>query len=182
MAEHVSLLSEEGAKSGRPLGSRCHHYPHFCWFVPLVIFWFNIIIILKNWYLVPTSGFNQSLFLGQYYFAWNNYSEAIKCLAAIPKYRIQATEIAKSEGKVKSGLSLSKGDIKKIFQNGPLNSWDIMPGRLKRDKKAERGMSRDEIKEAEEQVRIIYFKALFLANTATISTQGLCWHLARSFR
>merc|ERR1712012_217839 len=48
--------------------------------------------------------------------------EAIKCLAAIPKYRIQATEIAKSEG------------------------------RLKRDKKAERGMSRDEIKEAEEQV------------------------------
>ena len=45
-----------------------------------------------------------------------------------------------------------------------------MPGRLKRDKKAERGMSRDEIKEAEEQVRIIYFKALFLANTATIST------------
>ena len=42
-------------------------------------------------------------------------------------------------------------------------------------------MSRDEIKEAEEQVRIIYFKALFLANTATISTQGLCWHLARSF-
>ena len=57
-----------------------------------------------------------------------------------------------------------------------------MPGRLKRDKKAERGMSRDEIKEAEEQVRIIYFKALFLANTATISTQGLCWHLARSFQ
>jgi len=59
---------------------------------------------------------------GQYYFAWNNYSEAIKCLAAIPKYRIQATEIAKSEG------------------------------RLKRDKKAERGMSREEVKEAEEQV------------------------------
>ena len=39
-----------------------------------------------------------SHFSGQYYFAWNNYSEAIKCLAAIPKYRIQATEIAKSEG------------------------------------------------------------------------------------
>ena len=57
-----------------------------------------------------------------------------------------------------------------------------MPGRLKRDKKAERGMSRDEIKEAEEQVRIIYFKALFLANIATISTQGLCWHLARAFQ
>ena len=95
--EHVSLLSEEGAKSGRALGSRCHHYPHFCWFVPLAIFWFNIIIILK---IDTLSGFNQSLFLGQYYFAWNNYSEAIKCLAAIPKYRIQATEIAKAEGKV----------------------------------------------------------------------------------
>ena len=26
---------------------------------------------------------------GQYYFAWTNYNEAIKCLAAIPKYRIQ---------------------------------------------------------------------------------------------
>ena len=45
-----------------------------------------------------------------------------------------------------------------------------MPGRLKRDKKAERGMSRDEIKEAEEQVRIINFKALFLANTANPRT------------
>ena len=119
MAEHVSLLSEEGAEGGRALGARCHHYPHFCWFVPLAIFWFNIIIILK---IDTLSGFNQSLFLGQYYFAWNNYSEAIKCLAAIPKYRIQATEIAKSEGKVKSGLSESEGDIKKLFQNGPLNS------------------------------------------------------------
>ena len=28
---------------------------------------------------------------GQYYFAWTNYNEAIKCLAAIPKYRIQVT-------------------------------------------------------------------------------------------
>ena len=73
--------------------------------MPLAIFWFNIIIILK---IDTLSGFNQSLFLGQYYFAWNNYSEAIKCLAAIPKYRIQATEIAKSEGKVKSGLSESR--------------------------------------------------------------------------
>ena len=27
--------------------------------------------------------------LGQYYSAWSNYNEAIKCLAAIPKYRIQ---------------------------------------------------------------------------------------------
>lgn len=47
MAEHVSLLSEEGAEGGRALGSRCHHYPHFCWFVPLVIFWFNIVLIIK---------------------------------------------------------------------------------------------------------------------------------------
>lgn len=59
---------------------------------------------------------------GQYYFAWNNYNEAIKCLAAIPKYRIQATEIAKADGL------------------------------LKRDKKAERGRSREEVKEAEETV------------------------------
>lgn len=59
---------------------------------------------------------------GQYYFAWNNYSEAIKCLSAIPKYRIQATEIAKSDGL------------------------------LKKDKKADRGRSREEIKEEEEAV------------------------------
>lgn len=59
---------------------------------------------------------------GQYYFAWNNYSEAIKCLSAIPKYRIQATEIAKSDGL------------------------------LKKDKKADRGRSREEVKEAEETV------------------------------
>jgi len=59
---------------------------------------------------------------GQYYFAWTNYSEAIKCLSAIPKYRIQATEIAKSDGL------------------------------LKKDKKADRGRSREEVKEAEEAV------------------------------
>jgi len=59
---------------------------------------------------------------GQYYFAWNNYNEAIKCLSAIPKYRIQATEIAKSDGL------------------------------LKKDKKADRGRSREEVKEAEEAV------------------------------
>lgn len=59
---------------------------------------------------------------GQYYFAWNNYNEAIKCLSAIPKYRIQATEIAKSDGL------------------------------LKKDKKADRGRSREEVKEEEEAV------------------------------
>ena len=82
---------------------------------------------------------------GQYYFAWNNYSEAIKCLAAIPKYRIQATEIAKSEGEQSQYFWY---DIKKS-------------GRLKRDKKAERGMSREEVKEAEEQV-VRFFPSRFL--------------------
>merc|ERR1711902_398535 len=33
----------------------------------------------------------------QYYFGWTNYNEAIK----IPKYKIQAMEIAKSEGLLK---------------------------------------------------------------------------------
>ena len=59
---------------------------------------------------------------GQYYFGWNNYNEAIKCLSQIPKYRIQATEIAKSEGM------------------------------LKKDKKADRGKSRETLKEEEETV------------------------------
>jgi len=59
---------------------------------------------------------------GQYYFAWTNYNEAIKCLAAIPKYRIQATEIAKGEGL------------------------------LKKDKKADKWKSKEEIREEEENV------------------------------
>lgn len=59
---------------------------------------------------------------GQYYFAWTNYSEAIKCLSMIPKYRIQATQIAKEDGL------------------------------LKRDKKADRFKSKEEIKEEEEAV------------------------------
>jgi len=60
--------------------------------------------------------------LGQYFFALTNYNEAIKCLAAIPKYRIQATEIAKAEGL------------------------------LKKDKKVDRGKSKEELKEEEENV------------------------------
>jgi len=59
---------------------------------------------------------------GQYYFAWTNYSEAIKCLSAIPKYRIQATELAKSEGL------------------------------LRKDKKADRGKSKEELREEEENI------------------------------
>jgi len=59
---------------------------------------------------------------GQYYFAWTNYNEAIKCLAAIPKYRIQATEIAKTDGL------------------------------LKKDKKADRGKSKEEVREEEENI------------------------------
>ncbi len=34
----------------------------------------------------------------QYYSAWTNYEEAIKYFASVPKYRIQATEIAKEDG------------------------------------------------------------------------------------
>ena len=58
----------------------------------------------------------------QYYFGWTNYNEAIKCLSQIPKYKIQAMEIAKSEGL------------------------------LKKDKKADRGKSKDILKEEEENV------------------------------
>jgi len=59
---------------------------------------------------------------GQYYFGWNNYNEAIKSLSQVPKYRIQATEIAKGEGL------------------------------LKKDKKADRGKSKEELREEEENV------------------------------
>merc|ERR1719245_2665942 len=59
---------------------------------------------------------------GQYYFGWNNYNEAIKSLSQVPKYRIQATEIAKGEGL------------------------------LKKDKKADRGKSKEALKEEEDNV------------------------------
>jgi DnaJ family protein C protein 25 len=58
----------------------------------------------------------------QYYFSWSNYNEAIKYFASIPKYRIQANEIAKADGLVK------------------------------KDKKSDRGKSKEEIKEEEENV------------------------------
>ena len=58
----------------------------------------------------------------QYYFGWTNYNEAIKCLSQIPKYKIQAMEIAKSEGL------------------------------LKKDKKADRGKSKDTLKEEEDNI------------------------------
>ena len=37
----------------------------------------------------------------QYYSAWSNYEDAIKYLAQVPKYRMQATQIAKDEGMLK---------------------------------------------------------------------------------
>eukprot|EP00095_Tigriopus_kingsejongensis_P002598 maker-scaffold632_size121914-snap-gene-0.23 protein:Tk02598 transcript:maker-scaffold632_size121914-snap-gene-0.23-mRNA-1 annotation:"homolog dnj-2 precursor" len=58
----------------------------------------------------------------QYYSAWSNYEDAIKYLVTVPKYRIQATEIAKEDGL------------------------------LKRDKKVDRGKSKEEIKDEEERV------------------------------
>jgi len=58
----------------------------------------------------------------QYYSAWSNYEEAIKYLVNVPKYRIKATEIAKEDGL------------------------------LKRDKKSERGKSKEEIKLEEEKI------------------------------
>ena len=58
----------------------------------------------------------------QYYSAWSNYEEAIKYLVTVPKYRIQATEIAKNDGM------------------------------LKRDKKLDRGKTKEQIKEEDEKV------------------------------
>ena len=58
----------------------------------------------------------------QYYSAWTNYEDAIKYLATVPKYRMQATQIAKDEGM------------------------------LKMDKKANKGKSKEQIKEEEEKI------------------------------
>lgn len=48
----------------------------------------------------------------QYYSAWSNYDEAIKYLLTVPKYRIQAAEIAKSDGMLKKDKKSDKGKTK----------------------------------------------------------------------
>lgn len=53
---------------------------------------------------------------GQYYFGWTNYNEAIKCLSQVPKYRIQALEIAKSEGLLKKEKKTDRGKSKDILK------------------------------------------------------------------
>lgn len=58
----------------------------------------------------------------QYYSSWTNYEEAMKYLVGMPKYRIKAMEIAKEDGL------------------------------LKRDKKSDRGKSKEQIKEEDERV------------------------------
>lgn len=58
----------------------------------------------------------------QYYSSWTNYEDAIKYIMTVPKYRLKATEIAKEDGL------------------------------LKNDKKANRGKTKEQIKEEEESV------------------------------
>lgn len=48
----------------------------------------------------------------QYYASWNNYEEAIKYLLTVPKYRIQATEIAKEDGLLVKDKKAQKGKTK----------------------------------------------------------------------
>ena len=58
----------------------------------------------------------------QYYSSWTNYEDAIKYIMTVPKYRIKATEIAKEDGL------------------------------LKVDKKANRGKTKEQIKEQDESI------------------------------
>ena len=60
----------------------------------------------------------------QYYSSWTNYEDAIKYIMTVPKYRIKATEIAKEDGLLKAAT----------------------------DKKANRGKTKEQIKEQEESV------------------------------
>lgn len=48
----------------------------------------------------------------QYYSAWTNYDDAIKYLMTVPKYRIQATQIAKEEGLLNDNKKANKGKTK----------------------------------------------------------------------
>lgn len=57
----------------------------------------------------------------QYWSAWNNYNSAINYLVTVPKYRIRATEIAKSQGlldtKKKKDRHKTKEEIREEEEN-----------------------------------------------------------------
>ncbi len=85
----------------------------------------------------------------QYYSAWSNYEEAIKYFVSVPKYRIQATTIAKEEGL------------------------------LLRDKKADRGKSKEQIKEEDEKV--IRKVRTFLAKLSKIKSMCFVHFVSQNF-
>ena len=57
----------------------------------------------------------------QYYSAWTNYEDAIKYLSTVPKYRMQATQIAKDEGIIKADKKANKGKSKEQIKG----TWPI---------------------------------------------------------
>merc|ERR1712088_800529 len=75
----------------------------------------------------------------QYYSAWANYDEAIKYLMNVPKYRIQATQIAKEEGLLNDNKKANKGKSKdqikeeeeKVIRQIVENKMDIRGGYAK---------------------------------------------------
>ena len=75
----------------------------------------------------------------QYYSSWTNYEDAIKYIMTVPKYRIKATEIAKEDGLLKAAT----------------------------DKKANRGKTKEQIKEQEESV---------LRKVSFCDAQWLLWY------
>ena len=76
---------------------------------------------------------------GQYYFGWTNYNEAIKCLSQVPKYRIQ----------VRDSSTPSHGYLYSLLQATEIAKGE---GLWKKDKKADRGKSKEEVREEEEAI------------------------------
>lgn len=51
----------------------------------------------------------------QYWSAWNNYNSAISYLITVPKYRIKATEIAKTDGLLGNKKKRDRTKTKVLF-------------------------------------------------------------------
>ena len=128
MAEHVPVLPEERPKSGRSTGSCCHNHTHFCWLV------LNL-CDLSQTKIVPL----HKIELSQVNIILRGTTTARLSNA------LQQSPSTESKPQKSPSQKVINFFSSILYRNSK-------SGRLKRDKKAERGMSREEVKEAEEQV------------------------------
>ena len=88
----------------------------------------------------------------QYYSAWTNYDDAIKYLMTVPKYRIQATQIGKFEYSVANYGKDTISNAATLMTSFIDDFTAKEEGLLNDNKKANKGKTKEQIKEEEENV------------------------------